>query len=279
MSNGFVADGGEEVLRGLTENSKTLELYAKLNLLNVSKLLVNNVDLNVRFILENSSFFIKESSGASKLNILDARLYIKHFSPNNEVLLYNNQLLATKPCVYEANRGVINFVTVPAGLQHLNHEQLYTGVRPSVVIFGMIPNKSLGGDRTSNPYKFEQHKLKNFNFVLNGSIISPFEINTETGFDISAQAYSSIHQSLGYAHDKSLIISQNTFKTQYFLLAADVSRNGQGLTDANYQLENCSIGFNASFNTSLTAALSCFLYLEIPSRFDITGTRQVIVKY
>lgn len=281
QAQGFVIDGKQETLAKITENSKNVEFFAKLNFFSIEKYLIDNCSMNIKLFLENPAFYLKEEDGdgTGQLKLLDARIFIKHISPSHDVRLSNNKAAMTRPIAYEGNRGMIIFYTAPAGLSQVHNEQMYSGLRPSIVLFGQIPNSALAGDRKLNALQFGQNNLYRFNYVVNGIPQSPFTINTQNGFDYSAHAFSSLYNALGYSTDKDLIVNFDNFKTDYFLLAIDAGKSGVGVSEHTPVLESCTIGFSAQYSKPLKEPLTLFLYLEVPMRFDINSSRQVNVKY
>jgi hypothetical protein len=123
LSNqGFYSASETTKLKDHTKGSKTVDLMAKLNLVNTEKLLIPNTSISIKLGFQNSDFYINETSttstdingtatskqSSSKLIIHDLKLYIKHAQLREQYLLYNEKLLMQKySAIYEWKYGNI----------------------------------------------------------------------------------------------------------------------------------------------------------------------------
>lgn len=280
----YAIDFDENVLRGASENSKAFELYGQISVMNINRLLIPNVSFNLRLSLENSDFYFMESptSGEkSVLKILDARLYIRHVTPSPELQISHEKILAsgTRNACYEFKRGVVITQNCSAGVTNLMLPSFYSGIRPALIVFGMVENGAFVGDRSKNPFEFKPHDLKQMNFLINGvpKPSQPLEISTTATENYTSQIFTHLFQALNYHRsDKSIIITQESFVKDHFLIPLDLTASGTALSDANEVLQNVSIGVNATFKNPLKTTISCILYLLLPSRFEITGSRAIL---
>lgn len=95
----FAPDFDETTLKSFTKNSIETELFGKINLICLSKLLLPGISLSVRLNLASPEFYIQENvvdtATTSELKILSAKLYIKHVTPSNDIILSHERLLAS----------------------------------------------------------------------------------------------------------------------------------------------------------------------------------------
>lgn len=218
-SQHYVPNADGVALTKLTKDSKIVELYGKINLMNLSKLLIPGISVSFKFNLSEPDFYMVEDTTKtltkSIIKIHSARLYLRHVSTSAEILLTHEKLLSSgRPAVYEYKRGDVVTQNVARGVSNLNIQNFYNGVKPSLIAFGMLSNDVYSGKRTSNPFQFTPQKLTSFNFVVNGSSkpINPYTfINNEKESSYS-HIFSSIYESLGYhANDRTTLITRYDF--------------------------------------------------------------------
>ena len=275
----FIPDPTPAKLSEISKNSAIFELYGRINLMNLDKLLIPNVDFNLRMSLENSDFFIKEKNEKkSILKFLDAKLFIRHVIPNTEILLAQEKMLGSgRPAVYQYKRGVVLTQNLAKGVTNLNIQNFYNGgIKPCMILFSMVENASYVGTRTSSPHEFKHFGLNTFSFTINGMNrpSNPYEMKD----NCYSHVFSRLYETLGYQNsDKSSMVNLKNFSTNRFFMAHDLTNNNMALSDVEDPYSNCNIGVTGTFSTPLQTPISCILYLLLPSRFEISANREVKV--
>lgn len=162
-------------------------------------------------------------------------------------------------------------------LATLSIPNFYTGVKPSLIVFGMIRNSAFAGHRKENPFQFEVFDLKTFNFQVNSvsKPQTPYEFASSETHNCLAHVFSHLYESLGYHNsDVSNLVTRQNFD-KHFLILEDLSQLNLALSDINEINENTTIGVNGTFNKALTDTITCVLYVMIPGRFEIDASRHV----
>jgi hypothetical protein len=275
--------GDESSLTSISANSKVFEIYGKINIFNLSKFLIPGVSFTLRLHLESPTFFIVEDVTKTKtetqLKIVSSRLYIRHVVPTNDVILAHERLLSqNKRAIYEYKRGNVITQNIGKGTNNLEILNFYTGIQPSLVVFGMIDNDAYSGSRSKNPLEFKHNSLTSFNFVVNGTSrpVNPYSVEIDEKHECYAHLFSRIYESLGlHDADKSNLLTPKTFKDKMFLIAEDLSVFNLALTDILEVSRSVTIGVSGSFAKSLPQNITCILYLLIPSRIEIAADRSV----
>lgn len=116
-AQGYVPNAEAATLKDMTENSKVVEFYGKINLCNISKLLLPGVSLALRLNMETPDFFIMEGVTTadnvetvteSKLVIHKAKLFIRHVVPSNDIIATHEKILTSGiPAIYEYRRSEV----------------------------------------------------------------------------------------------------------------------------------------------------------------------------
>jgi len=293
LSNqGFFTNDQADKLKLHVKNSKVVELYSKLNLINCAKFLVPNCSLGLKLGFATSDFFIVEQSqtandvtttSSSKLIVKDIKLYVKHAVLRETYLLHLETSLAKGVnAVYEFKYPQIVTSTIPANQSSISVSNVFNGIRPCFVLAGFIPNKDYNGSRSSDPMKFSRHGLKSFNFILNGQRTPKksyeFVINDQESK--YARAFNSLYSSLGLAHENtSNLVNRDNFLTDYCFMCCDLTANGNGLSSLNDPLEMVTVGFDAAFDAPLANSLTAIIYVLLPRKVEVQAGRTVNVVY
>lgn len=279
----FATKDTRGTLAKVSANGKTFDLYGKINLCNVSKLLLPGVSLALRFNLETPDSFIIETTTTSTLKILEAKLMVRHVSIAPELMLsIERQLSSGKMAQYEYTRGQIVSINVPAGISSLNVTNFYNGIRPNLILFMMTTHKAFIGDRSLSPFKFESFNLNTFAFLVNGALKPPnsYNISMTDTEETYSQIFSKLYESLGYHNlDRSSIVSQENFKTDYFMIAHDLTAFSTALSDIQDPIQQVSLGVSGKFSSALTEPITCLMYLLLPTKFEISANRNVTLNY
>lgn len=279
----------EKSLNENSSNSKIFELYGRINLLNLSKLMLPGVGVSFRFHLDEPDKYIKEKAsnvtknGPSILKIHGSKLYIRHVIPSNEIILAHERLLASnRNAIYEYKRSSVITQNLAKDSSNLEIVNMYSGPRPSLILFGMLEHDSFSGNREKSPFEFKPFDLASFNFVINGSNrpTNPLTYEKSDSSSCYAHIFSQVYEALGY-HDaiEYNTVTQESFIKDKFFILHDLTSFNLGLSDINEVSQNVSIGVRGYFKKPLPHIVTCVLYMLIPSRFEVSGNRTVTLVF
>lgn len=261
-----------------------IELYGKLHsdVFNVSRLLINNVDLKILLNLEKQSFFMmnSEADGEPQLKIMEATMYMRHITVNPSILLAHNNILSAKPVQYPFKRTEIKTFTLFPGVHSLNLDNVIIGQLPNILIFTMVKSKAFNGARECNPYNFEHFNLQRFNICVNGVQVpgQPLEFDFKNKHK-GMRGYNTLFNGTGYNYyDGGHQITKNMFDNGYFMLAFDLTADHHYDGDHNSPLKQGNIRIEGRFGESLKESITCLVYAEFDSTITIDQTRTVQVQ-
>lgn len=279
----FITDGDEAKLKKYSENSAIFEVCAKVNVGNIKKLLLPGVSLSFRFVLENPDFYIMETAATSSiLKILDARLYTKHLTLSQDMnLAVERNLAANKVVSYQYRRPVLVTNILTKGISSAHMPAIWTGIKPSLVLFFMARHSSASGSRTENPYTLPHFNINAFSFLIDNALrpANSYKVDSEKCY---SHIFSRLHESLGYtAHnsDACCAITTENFKDSLFVIGEDLTRFGTANTDVIDPLTQSTVGVQLSFSKPLTDNISIFLWMLIDTEFTIDKHRAVSLIY
>jgi hypothetical protein len=287
LSQGYNPEDDAEVLQELTKDSVVRELYGKINLCSLSKLLIPGVSfqlklnraMNPYYLIENPTTF----SSPSIVKILSAKLFVRHVTIKDDLMEATERHLTKHNAIYEMKRGLVLSMNIPANTSNLNIPNVYHGAIPSLVGFTLVTNKAFtGSDRVVSPFNFNHNKLKTFTFTLNGDPrpLIPYTITNEAKNKSFARAFSSVYEALGLdEQDKSCAVTMDNFMTDHFMIFQDLTPYKTALTEVNNLSSSVTLGLTGTFSAASTEALTCLVYLLLPSKFEISHDRSVKVIY
>lgn len=278
-------NNGLETRREMFGNSNVVELMGRIHadVLNQSKLLLNNVDLRVVLSLEKPEFYVlEEDTGTSYMKILDATMYMNHATINPSVLIAHEMALQKMNAQYPFNRVEVKSYTVSANSHTLSLDNVVIGPLPNLLLFAMVDNDAYSGKRSKNPFDFKHNDISQFNLNVNGM---PVPCKTLT-FDYdkkppsSARGYNTLFKGTNIRHfDKSHQITKKFFDNGCFLLAFELTADHANNMICGNLLNQGTIGIEARFKKALTNTITCIVYAEYDGCIEVNRDRYVSTAY
>lgn len=154
MNEGFLKDTGSSAkMDGYTNDHDALKARRKwvkdsnihdvcgrlnLDVFNLDKLLINNVDIKLVLTLDSPKFFLMEVKDQnSTLKIHEAALRITQFSINPEILLaHRRELNRGEVAHYKYRKSEIKTFTISSGLSSVTLDNIWSGKIPTNILFG-----------------------------------------------------------------------------------------------------------------------------------------------
>jgi hypothetical protein len=180
-------------------------------------------------------------------------------------------------------RDVRVFTKTYAGYgTELIEDNLFHGVLPDRVVFGIVDNDAFNGSKTKNPFNFKHKSISEIALVVNGL---PYPINP-LSIDFTNDSYHNAYhlmleslQCTGSNSGNALCLSKKDFKNGFTLFSFDMSADQYGGMNhislynapANVQLR---LRFTASNANDI---ITLIVYYEMSSRMVIDASRRVQV--
>ncbi len=118
-----------------TGNSRIVELIAPVHadLFFQEKLLLNGVDISLKFIRSKDEFFLMTAANAQyHVKIISASLFVKKVSVAPSIRLAHGRALQHTNAKYTIDRVSLKTFSIPAGTRVCNQENLYIGQIPQI---------------------------------------------------------------------------------------------------------------------------------------------------
>ncbi len=134
--------------------------------------------MKFKFIRNDDSFVILSSDPASKykIKLLDLYVEFRKIVVDEPILRRELQLFDSgKPYLVHFTMGKQIVTTIPKGRYFYYQPELITGPLPKQVIIGFVSHEAYNGTYRTNPYVFENLKIRSLVFKVNGVNSPPEE--------------------------------------------------------------------------------------------------------
>ena len=269
----------------LMMQSKELELFGNIHadIFNVSTLLIPGVQIHVKLDKSKSEFYLLSTKDDAKavFKFSDAALYVRHVKPNPSLFIAHTQTLKKANARYDITKVALKTFTFSSGTRSLSIDNAVLGPLPKRLLFCMIKNTDFTGSVNTNPYNFQHFKINNFVMYVNGQQIPTGGLAIGTGHEkTTTMAYQTLFSGSGIHHGNAGIqITHDMFIKGYFMLLFDLTPDSAASEGHTSLPENGNIRIEAKFDSALTSAITCLLYLEYDANVQIDNLRNVITDF
>ena len=190
-----------------TKTSKIVELQGRTHsdLFNQEKLILNGVDLTVKFRRHKSEFCLlsADTTPAYKITILDAFLYVKKIELTSSVFNAINTVLDDKNAQYAITRTIPKVFTGPRGQQSQHIANAFLGEIPKRLAICMMDNDSYNGNYKKKPFNFQHYNLTQIGIPVNGEDVSFRPLKLHFDDKLIVTAYNTLFSGTGKLHGNS----------------------------------------------------------------------------
>jgi hypothetical protein len=279
--------GANEGLKNRSERTKlsgTLDLYGRphLDLFHQERLLLNNVDLRLKFIRAKDAFcLMSDAANATyRINLTHASLFVRKALPSPSILLAHNQALSKGNAKYPLQRVEVKTFTIAAGSLQGNLDNVVLGSLPSMCVVGLVSNSAYNGDFTKNPFNFQHFGVNYLSLLVDGKQVPsvPFQPNYTT--DCYVRNYMSLFQATGkISQNEGPQIKYTDYKGGSALYAFDLTPD-LGSDQCHFNLtKQGNIRIDIRFAAALGETLNLVLYTAHQTVLEIDKSRNVLYDY
>ena len=274
-----IADGGEPVnkngkkradwIRGgnviRTVSNLSIPLFTQ------GQLLPPNLEIKINLVKNESSFIlIAPANDTSKVVFDKFYLQCRFKQPTDVVLNLMEERLAKNNAIYHADKRVLSYHPITAGVREVTIDNLFNGILPYFFMVGVQSRGALARDRTKNPCSL--HKMKRVQLYIDGQQHFPNDIESNGEYD--TYMLSTLLDETGRINngESAVYYNYNTYPIFAFDLTPDKSQNQQGLNLQKSGAARLNIGFEA--NTPNDYILIVLAYYD--QIIEITKDRELI---
>ena len=266
---------------------KSIELCGKLHLdlAMQPKSIVGGTKIIITLVPNEPNFYLWITENALNASVIfeDAALYVSRSKVIQPIVEIHNHLLEKNTAKYPIMRGVVKTFPITSGLTDVNLDNAIVGQIPRRIFIGLVDSKGYNGDKTVNPYNFENLNLNSLAASLDGEIFPSIPIKPNFTDGHYAREYLSLFDTLNQLNtDSALTTDMKEWANGLTIY---------GLTFAPDPIDDCNksgywnpkrngaININMKFGTALPKNINAIIYCEYDNLVQIDKTRTVITDY
>lgn len=267
----------------LSSESKEMDLIGKLHfdLGQQSKLLINGVNLKIKFERAKDSFCLLADKSDYKLQILEASLYIRKVQVSPSVIVGHAKALEGGNIQMNFRRSEVKSFTIGSGVQSHSISNVFLGEIPSIVVLGLVGNQNFNGHEKKNPFNFVHANL-NYICLRKDGITFPTKPYSPI-FDksIYARNYFSLFTDLNkFSNGSSNIdITYDSYSKGFTFYCYDLTSDFSGDMTHTSPPENSNLSIEMKFSEALQETMTLIVYYQIPVTIQIDKSRSIFTHF
>ena len=247
------------------------------------RLLLSYVDLKVVLNRSSNAFCLMASEDNSdfRVKLTDAYLKVRKVKVNPSIAVAHEIALKKGPAIYPIRRVECKSFTVPGGNPSLRKDNLFNGLVPRTLVFGLVDGDAFNGNPKKNPFNFKHFNVSSIGITVNGEEM-PFK-PMKLAFGAAPQyieAYATMFSGTGKMyHNTGNDISRSEFASGYAVYAFDLTPDMCGASDHFNVIQKGNLAIDIQFSVAPAAAASLVCYGEFENTVHIDSERNVIYDY
>lgn len=270
--------------RAFVAGGRTVDLIGHLHcdVFNQDKFLINGVEIRVRLVRSRDSFVLMDATGRYNIHIIEANLLVRRAKISPGILLAHAQALAKGTAKYPLTRVEVKSLTIHGGVQGETLDNVFLGQLPKRIIIGFVDNRAFNGNRSFNPFNFQNYNINFLSLYIDGVQIPSKPLQPSFSTDmLYVDTYQTLFSGTGlhYLNDGNCI-ARGDYPYGYCLTAFDLTPDLSANSNLHWNLvKHGSVRIEVRFKNSLTATINCIVYAEFDNVIEIDSTRQVITDF
>ena len=239
----LINKGGKQRAERIRESRKVcLVSDFNISILKHGQLLPPNLQIKISLTKNDSDFILLTADNDTSKIILDkVMLSCRYQTPRDMIISLNEERLAKENSIYRADKNVLSFRPITAGVREISFDNLFNGVLPYFFMIGVQTRSALGRNKTKNP--FSLHKMQRVQLYVDGQQHFPNDIETTTNDDTFMFSTFLTESGMINGGDTMSTINYDTYPVFAFDLTPDKSQNQHGLSLQKTGIARLTIGF------------------------------------
>lgn len=268
---------------GLTTRAKFISSGKKVQLMDrlhldlwqQPKLLLNHVDVKLRFIRHTPEFALMGEDGPYKIKISTAVMHICKCKPTNDVLLAHANTLKNNTAKYPIRRVTTKNYQISKGDLQLTKDDVFLGDVPDVLVLAIVDGGAFSGDLAKNPFNFEGNKLTYLSILVDGQPRPQKEWNFDFDNDLTLQGYRALFPHV----NKGVDFGRDEFSKGYAIHQIDLSADQSGYDMIKSPNTTGNVRIEMKFKKGPTEPKVLFVMGVFLSTIEIDNNREVRFDY
>ena len=269
---------GFQKRKQLILNSKDVTMFGRphLDLCFQNKLILNGVDIKMRFVRSKNAFCLM---GEGKVKIKDIGLFVRKAKLNPTVQVGHMRALERTTAKYPIRRVETKVFSVPKGNQTINQENLFLGQLPKRLVIGFVENDAFNGNQAKNPFHFQHFDLEFLALYADGKQIPSKPLQPKFGEGQYMRSYTSLFTATGLmGENQGNGISRDEYANGYTLFAFDLTPDSDD-SGHFHVVKTGNLRLELHFSTQLARAINVIVYAEFDNVIEIDKARNVLFNY
>ena len=248
------------------------------------RLLLSYVDLKILMNRNVDEFCLmaSEADADYRVKLTEVYLKIRKVKVNPSISIAHELALKKGPAIYPVRRVECKSFIIPAGNPSLRKDNLYNGLVPKTIIFGMVDSAAFNGAYKKNPFNFQNFTTSFLAISVNGEEVpfKPLQLSYTAATRRYIEAFLTLFSGTGKMfYDVGNDISRDEFVNGFNLYSADLSPDMCGSSAHFNVVQRGNLAVDIKFSTAPTVAVSLVCYGEFENTIHIDSERNVIYDY
>jgi hypothetical protein len=216
-----------------------------------------------------------------RVKLADAYLKIRKVKVNPSISVAHEIALKKGPAIYPIRRVECKSFIVPAGNPSLRKDNLFNGMVPKTVVFGLVESEAFNGALKKNPYNFQHFNVSSIGITVNGEEMpfKPLQLSYGAAPKY-IEAFSTLFSGMGKIYyNTGNDISREEFPKGYAVYAFYLTPDMCGASPHFNVVQKGNLAIDIQFSVAPAAAVSLVCYGEFENTVHIDSERNVVYDY
>ena len=179
---------------------------------------MNGVDMKLKLARSKPGLVLMGDSADYQIKLEQVHLYVRKVTLNLAVLLTHPKALDKTLVKYPVQRVEMKTYAVTKGLT-ANHQNVFMGQIPKIIIVGIVRSESFNGAVKTNPFCFEHNSIDFIALHVNGEQFPSKAFKPDFSEGLFMQEYHSVFADPNMDGDQSNNIDREDYKLGSTLVA------------------------------------------------------------
>ena len=269
-------NSGHTRRKSCVRGSQLVELYGRLHLdlFMQERFLVNGVDMKLKLIRSKPGFVLMGERADYQIKLEQVHLYVRKVTLNPAVLLAHTKALNKTPVKYPVQRVETKTYAITKGSLTANHQNVFMGQIPKIIIVGMVRSESFNGAVKTNPFYFEHNSIDFIALHVNGEQFPSKAFKPDFAEGLFMREYHSVFTDTNMDGDQSNNIDREDYKLGSTLFAFDLTPD-QGDNGHFKLIRTGNVDVEIHFGQACTTNQNVIVYAQFDNVLEIDKNRKL----